>query len=139
MKTIACWDHLRAHGIAMLTGEACSLMYRLLCDITEDGKRVIEKCLSCELKPPENWNSGAIGSIMLAPELLVPIAVFALLEAGCREVYVIGDAVVGIEVTDSADDVERLVRIHEHDIRRRFAYHGPHGDRNLHHMSGRVV
>lgn len=67
MKTIASWDHLRPFGINALTGEACSVMYRLLCDITEDGKRVIEKCLSCELRPPENWNSGAVGSIMLTP------------------------------------------------------------------------
>jgi hypothetical protein len=139
MKTIASWESLRAYGINALTGEACSLMYRILCDITEDGKRVIEKSLSCELKPPENWNAGAVGSIMLAPEMLVPISVFALLEAGCRECYVIGDAVVGIEQSDSDADVERLLHVHQDAVRRHFAYHGPHGDRNLHQMSGRVV
>ena len=50
MKTVSCWDHLRPYGINALTGEACSLMYRLLCDITEEGKHVIEKCLGCELR-----------------------------------------------------------------------------------------
>jgi len=138
MKTIASWDHLRAYGINALTGEACSLMYRLLCDITEDGKRLIEKCLSCELRPPENWNSGAIGSIMLTPEMLVPIAVFALLEAGCREVYVVGNAVVGIEESDRDAEVEQFLRVHGDAVRRRFAYHGPLQDRNQHQMSGRV-
>ena len=138
MKTIACWDHLRAYGINTLTGEACSLMYRLLCDITEDGKRIIEKCLGCELKPPENWNSGAIGSIMLSPEMLVPIAVFALLEAGCREVYVLKGAVVGIEAEDIGETLERFRRYHGEEITRRFAYTGPFQDRNQHQMSGRV-
>ena len=139
MKTIACWDHLRAYGINVLTGEACSLMYRVLCDITDDGKRVIEKCLSCELKPPENWNSGAIGSIMFTPEMLVPIAVFALLEAGCREVYVVEGSVIGIEADDGADTVARLRRLHGDRITRRFAYTGPFQDRNQHQMTGRVV
>jgi len=138
MKTIASWDHLRPYGINVLTGEACSLMYRLLCDVTERGKHVIEKCLSCELKPPENWNSGAIGSVMLAPEMLVPIAVFALLEDDCREVYLIDNAVVGIEQGDAEEDVAHLLAIHQDRVRRRFAYHGPHQDRNQHQMSGRV-
>jgi len=44
------------------------------------------------LKLPPNWNHGSdaephVGSIMLVPELLVPIAVFALLENGCKEVW----------------------------------------------------
>lgn len=139
MKTVSCWDHLRPFGIDALTGEACSLMYRLLCDITEDGKRIIEKCLSCELKPPENWNSGAIGCIMLTPEMLVPIAVFALLEAGCREVYVVDGTVVGIDADDTAEVVARFRRFHGDGISRRFAYTGPFQDRNQHQMTGRVV
>jgi len=139
MKTIARWDHLRPFGINMLTGEACSLMYRVLCDITEDGKRVIEKCLSCELRPPENWNSGAVGSIMLTREMLVPVAVFALLEAGCREVYIVDGTVVGMEPDDTAESVARFRRHYGDRIGRRFAYTGPHQDRNQHQMTGRVV
>lgn len=138
MKTIACWDDLRAYGINALTGEACSLMYRLLCDITDEGKRVIEKCLSCELKPPDNWNSGAVGSIMLTPEMLMPIAVFALLENGCREVYVVERAVVGMEADDTEEVVARFRRCYGDRVGRRFAYHGAYGDRNEHQMTGRV-
>jgi hypothetical protein len=138
MKTVSSWDHLRAFGINALTGEACSLMYRILCDITEDGKHVLEKCLSCELKPPENWNSGAIGSVMLCPEMLIPIAVFALLEAGCREVYLVGDAVIGIEASDTESDTQQFLRVYGGRTKRRFAYHGPFQDRNQHQMSGRV-
>ena len=114
-------------------------MYRILCDITEDGKRVIEKCLSCELRPPENWNSGAIGSIMLSPEMLVPIAVFALLEAGCREVYIVEGTVVGMESDDTGETLDHFRRYHGDRIKRRFAYTGPFQDRNQHQMSGRVL
>jgi len=139
MKTISSWEHLRPFGIDALTGEACSLMYRILCDITAEGKRVIEKCLSCELKVPENWNSGAIGSIMLTPEMLVPIAVFALLENGCRECWMIDGAVIGMEATDGEEETKWVLH-HYHDQHpRRFAYHGPNQDRNQHQMTGRVV
>ena len=136
MKTVSCWDHLGALGIRARTGEACSLMYRLLCDVTEEGKRIIERCLSCELKLPENWNAGAVGSIMLAPEMLLPIAVFALLESGCREVWVTQRAAIGVEPDDSDEDVERMKRVYK--PVRRFAYHGPFRDRNQHQMSARV-
>jgi hypothetical protein len=40
MKTISNWDALREYGIDALTGEACSLMYRILCDLTQNGKRI---------------------------------------------------------------------------------------------------
>lgn len=138
MKTIAKWSDLETFGIIPLTGEACSLMYRILCDITTEGKRVIERCLSCELKPPENWNSGAIGSIMLVPEMLIPIAVFALLENGYSECWVIGDSVIGIEATDREEETQRLLKHYQDKHPRRFAYHGQHQDRNRHQMTGRV-
>src|SRR4029077_15887490 len=85
MKTIVRWDHLSEFGIIPLTGESCGLGYRMLCDVTVKGKIILEKCLGIPaLKPPPNGNTGSeaephVGSIMLAPELLVPLAVFALL------------------------------------------------------------
>jgi hypothetical protein len=45
MKSIRCWDDLSRYGILPLTGEACGLSYRLLCDVTAAGKRIIEKAL----------------------------------------------------------------------------------------------
>ena len=97
MKSIACWEDLNEFGIVPLTGEACGLMYRILCDVTplrrdrpreEDGgegarpargqaPRKLESGLGG--RPPHN------GSVMLGPELLSFLGVFALLEAGCRE------------------------------------------------------
>jgi hypothetical protein len=140
MKTIGNWDALREFGIDALTGEACSLGYRLLCDLTERGKHIVERCLGVEIRS-ENWNGGSeddphVASIMLTQEMLVPLAVFALLEAGCREVWVTDRAAIGVDADNSEDDVERMKRLYK--PVRRFAYHGPFQDRNQHQMSGRV-
>ncbi|NLS93182.1 MAG: hypothetical protein GXX96_13580 [Planctomycetaceae bacterium] len=146
MKSIRCWDDLSAYGIVPLTGEACGLSYRILCDMTARGKKTLEKALGlAELGPQENWNRGAdndphVGAVMLAPDLLSFIGVFALLEAGCREVWLTkGHTVIGIEADDSPDQVETFKRFHAEDLARRFAYAGTCGDRNQHMMTGRVV
>ena len=34
MKSINCWNDLEPFGLIVLTGEACGLSYRLLCDVT---------------------------------------------------------------------------------------------------------
>jgi len=145
MKTIHCWDNLSPFGIVPLTGEACGLSYRILCDVTARGKKTLEKALSvAELGLHENWNRGDqadphVGSVMLAPDLLGFIGVFALLESGCREVWLTkGQTVIGIEADDSPDQVEALKRFHADDLARRFGYCGTAGDRNQHVMSGRV-
>ena len=33
MKSIGCWNDLASYGIDALTGEACGLSYRILCDV----------------------------------------------------------------------------------------------------------
>jgi len=59
MQKITCWDDLRPYGIAILTGEACGLSYRILCDVTERGKQTIQKALGItSLGLPDNWNHG---------------------------------------------------------------------------------
>ena len=140
MKTVAKWDQLREFGVDPLTGEACALGYRLLCDLTERGKRIVERCLSVEIQS-ENWNHGSdaephVAAIMLTQEMIVPLGVFALLDAGCREVWVTAQAAIGIEVSDTDADVERMRQVWK--PHRRFAYRGPFQDRNQHQMSGRV-
>ena len=134
------------YGVIPLTGEACGLSYRILCDVTARGKRTLEKALSvAQLGLHENWNHGTaddphVGSIMLAPDLLPFIGVFALLEAGCREVWTTkGQSVIGIEASDSPARVEEFKRFHADDLARRFGYAGTAGDRNQHMMTGRVV
>ena len=146
MKTIRCWENLSPFGVIPLTGEACGLSYRILCDVTATGKQTIEKALGvAELGLRESWNRGDpddphVGSLMLGPDLLPFLAVFALLENGCREVWLTkGGGVIGIEADDSSECVERLQRVHAGNLGRRFRYAGTAGDRNRHVMSGRVV
>ncbi len=140
MKTIARWSDLEAYGVDPLTGEACSLGYRILCDLTQKGKAIVERCLSVEIRS-ENWNSGSrddphVACIMMTAEMLQPLAVFALLESGCREVWVTEHAAFGVEPEDTEEQVDMMKRCHHPN--RRFAYRGPFEDRNLHQMSGRV-
>jgi len=140
MKTISGLAGLSEFGVVPLTGEACSLMYRTLCDLTAAGKATVERALGVAIQS-ENWNRGAdsdphIASLMVAPEMVLSLGIFALLEAGCTEVWLGDDTVLGVE----ADDIEEHVAfMNEHlNARRRFAYSGPYKDRNQHQMSGRI-
>ena len=148
MHKISCWDDLRPFGIDLLTGEACGLSYRLLCDVTQKGKQTIQKALGvADLGLPDNWNRGDphdphVGSIMLVPELFIPLAIFALLEHGCREVWrTKSGGLIGIESTDAPERVEAVQRVctETDNFMRRYAYAGTAGDRNQHQMSGRIV
>jgi hypothetical protein len=148
MRTINSWDDLRPLGIDALTGEACGLSYRLLCDVTERGKLTIQKALGVNtLDLPENWNSGTeekphVGSVMLAPEFLLPLAIFALLEDGCVEVWrTRSGSLVGIEPSDSSEHVESLRQFYvdRDDFVRRYTYGGTAGDRNIHQMTRRIL
>jgi hypothetical protein len=145
MKFVACWNDLEPIGIVPLTGEACGLCYRLLFDLTARGLKIVAACFGIpDFKGAEPWNRGPaddphVGSIMLSSEMLVPVAVFALLETGCTEAWLVGQAVVGIEAADGELDVQLLRGFHEKEFRRRFAYQGTAGSRNRHEMSGRVA
>jgi hypothetical protein len=104
MKTVACWNDLRPYGIEPLTGEACGLMWRILFDVTEKGRRVVGKCFGVpNIVLAEPWNRGTaeephVGSIMLTAEALLPLAVFALLENGCPEAYLGGRRALRVSV-----------------------------------------
>jgi hypothetical protein len=75
---------------------------------------------------------------MLTREMLQPLAVFALLESGCKEVYLVKDSVHGMEVSDAPDLIDQVKRWSNVEYARRLAYGGTAGDRNVHVMSGRV-
>ena len=146
MKTIRCWEELAPHGIVALTGEACGLSYRILCDVTANGKKLLEKVLGVrELGLAENWNRGKdedphIGSIMLVPELLTAVAVFALLDQGCKEVWTAQrHGVFGFEPTDDQQSIDAFKSVHAENLGRRFGYFGTAGDRNVHVMTGRIT
>jgi hypothetical protein len=145
MKSIDSWNDLKPYGVIPLTGESCGLGYRLLCDLTAPGKKVLEKCFGTpNLNLPVSWNRGSekaphVGSILLTHGMLQPLAVFALLESGCKEVYLVKDSVYGIEAADEPTVIEDVKRWSQVDYARRLAYSGTAGDRNVHEMTGRVV
>lgn len=144
MKHIHNWRDLEECGVILLTGEACGLMYRLLFDVTAHGKVVIEKCFGVSLTLTEPWNSGDsedphVGSILLPPTMFQPLAVFALLEGGCTEVWQVGDTLIGLETSDSPEERSRAGEVYALRLVRSFRYGGTAGDRNVHQMSGRVA
>ena len=129
----------------MLTGEACGLSYRFLCDVTERGRKILERWLSVpELNLSDAWNRGDVadphvGSILLTPEVLTGISVFALLEAGCTECWVCRNgSVLGVEADDPPEQIAVSKRMRADNIARVFRSQGTAGDRNVHVMSGRI-
>ena len=145
MKSINCFNDLLPFGIDPLTGEACGLSYRILCDVTENGRKILAKAFGIPtFTLSEAWNRGTttdphIGSIMLAFEMLTPLAVFALLESGCTEAWIVRDGgVIGIEPTDSPVMIEANRLLVGDRLARKLGYRGTAGDRNVHMMSGRV-
>jgi hypothetical protein len=143
MKRIESMRDLEAYGIDALTGESDAHMYRILCDVTETGKKVIERTLAVELSLSENWNRGTkddphIGSLLLPTEFVPSIAVFCLLsDMGLTEVWLMkSGAVFGFGVED-VDLKEALRKQYEGNIRHVF-YPRP-SDRNVHQMSGRAT
>ena len=145
MKTVSGWKDLEPYGILPLTGEACGLMYRILCDVTGPGAAVFRKCFGLERASAlgEAWNRGTaeaphVGSVMLSRESLVPLGIFALLEDGCTEVYVLDGNVIGLEADDPPDTLKSMCRVYKAECSRRFSYGGTAGDRNVHRMSGRT-
>lgn len=92
MKTLTCLRDLEPYGIFPLTGEACALSMRILCDLSHVGRRIVRECLGLPIpiipaapgvQLAEPWNSSTRGvqhvaSIMLYPDMWLPLAVTAL-------------------------------------------------------------
>ena len=149
MKKITCWNDLTPFGIEILTAEACGVSYRYLCDVTERGRKVLSVAFGIpNFTLAEAWNRGTaaephVGSIMLSQCMLTPIGVFALLESGCKEVWLYkSGGLVGIEPSDRPADVIAVWNVlnafGKDVLVRKFSYGGTAGSRNQHVMSGRV-
>lgn len=87
---------LEEFGINFLTGEACPYALRLLCDVSAEGKDLIERFLGVKdinLYPNNNsatdkMPSASTGSIMLPRDIFWDLAAFALFVRGYRWVIV---------------------------------------------------
>jgi len=106
MKSVSCFRNLEQFGIKPLTGEADALGYRILCDLTEQGVKVFHETFgiperTCGHALADNWNSGAVASVMLSDDSIRPLAVMGFYLQG--KVMVITDtAVYGL---DAMEDV----------------------------------
>jgi hypothetical protein len=75
---------LEQFGILPLTGEACMLGARVLCDLTEEGRQHICEWLGLppDTRFKEPWNSQGVASIMLPYGYVGALAPFILISKG---------------------------------------------------------
>jgi hypothetical protein len=87
IHVVSHWNDLRQFGIEFLTGEACNVGKRLLCDVTEQGRRNLCSVfgLPSDCRFQESWNSGSdkdphVGSIMIPYSMFSFLAAMLLLQ-----------------------------------------------------------
>ena len=110
MRQVNCWRDLEQFGICALTGEACSHAMRLLCDVTADGKRIVESFLGgrVEIAEGSNWNSRCssgdhVGSVLLPRSILTDLGAFCLLETRELNSMIVGLKGGGVNEYNSKD------------------------------------
>ncbi len=146
MKHLRDWRDLRPFGIDALTGEACGLAMRILCDVTEKGAENIQRFLGGRITVEKggNWNGGSkeephIGSVLLPYSILSDLSAFLLVVNLKGSVITLksGEA-IGAEDEEDEGYI-RTYLAEESGIRvwRRSDAPGT-GDRNRHAMSGRT-
>lgn len=145
------WRPMKDFGVDVLTGEACGLGMRLLCDLTAAGADLIREFFSLSgtnFPFARNWNHGTdedphVASVMLPVSIFRDLAAFAMLENGYVTVITTTkQAIYGF--TDHRDAEEYLKLIDANRDGSMFGHHevlrkrGTAGTRNVHEMSGRV-
>ena len=144
-EVIRNWNDLKNHGIICLTGEACGLSLRLLCDLTPRGRAYLEEFFGghIEIQIGSNWNAseGQDASILLPYGMLKELAAFLLIKAG-HEVAVVRDGEIrGMslatlheyeQLDESFFKPQRIVKAIGTAV-------STGGTRNTHVMSGRVI
>lgn len=77
---------LEQYGIFLLTGEACKLSARILCDVNENGARIIRDVFGLPhdsyLRANWNYSKGAVGSVMIPHVMLPMLAAYCLIDDG---------------------------------------------------------
>lgn len=137
MKTIESWAGMHPYGIVPLTAEVDGLKYRVVCDVTERGKQLLEKSLGIiDIQLGQNWDFGTneephIGCVMLFPEILLMIGVYALFDDGCHEVWTTRNlGLVGIQQGDSQQAIENLQLYYGNELIQRYTCQDTIGNRN---------
>ena len=151
MKSYEYRRSLREAGIIILTGEACGVSMRVLCDVTENGKALLCEFWGVgEVRFADNWNSSqeATGSVMLTRQNLTELLCFHVLRK--QDVVMLNEDsgdITGFSQMEFQEWRERFVNMESEDI---FSTVFPRvriwmrsgtaacGLRNRHEMTGRV-
>lgn len=139
---------LRHVGIETLTGEACGLMMRVLCDVNKEGAAVWREALG--LLPDsvlaDNWNSRvngepSVASIMLPRyPLETLLGVVGLIRKGGYSVYICKDeSVLGVSDALSQDLQAELCKDYNAGICKKRSDDPGTGFRNRHMFTGRTL
>lgn len=85
MKTLAGFKDLEPYGITYLTGEACAIGARALCDLTSAGEKLVKTTLgipfNAKLNEPANSGSlygKSVASMLIPYDMSLVLCVFAL-------------------------------------------------------------
>lgn len=134
------WDDLRRFGITMLTGEACGIGLRLLCDLDEHGIKMVSAYLGGNVTFLEGsgW-SGGEASVMLPRYSWTDLAVFCLLTEYQHALIMENHGVIGLNEADMLAYQEDAEWYREH-VKHTYSRSGTAagGLRNKHVCSGRV-
>jgi len=110
---------LKEFGVNMLTGEACGLAMRVLCDLTEDGVSLIQEFMRVDTVARSNWNPGSeddphIASVMLPHCIFQDLWIFAHVRRGTKDVFLGGH----IRPEDWTETVyESIGETHKHPVK----------------------
>ena len=102
MKIINKLADLTQYGIRSLTGEADALAFRALCDLTEEGRAIVQETYGVSAVA-ENWNSGAVASCMLPYSSWRELGIISLIRSGCLAVLETETALFGLERGETYD------------------------------------
>lgn len=124
MKYIRNWNDLEQYGINALTGEACRIGLRLLCDVNQVGKNALQQWFGAELTQGSMNNSvnglPAVASVYISHGAYRDLAVYLMLTVGQAKMACVegngGCSVVGY--FDTSEDVKFMV-----DFIDRYYYH----------------
>ena len=141
-KTISKVRDLEQYGINVLTGESCAYGIRVLCDVNQQGKELIEEFLggTVNIQDASNWNTAvdnkpSVGSIMLSRGTIQDLMVYILNRIhDFALVYECRGQFYGMNIRDrdfeSRDDVTLITCA---------SHHPQQNGRNIHTFTGRTV
>lgn len=103
MRSYQSGDDLRELGINLLTGEACGIGMRILCDLNEDGIKLWETFTRSKANA-EGWNDGK-ASVMIPNSMFQELWIFGQLLKGTKYV-ILGGYVFGDDWAETHYDLE---------------------------------